>query len=81
MGQTALLPGSVFNFFAPSYVITGASLFGPEFQIYTTATSLNRVNWVNTFVFGSLGSGTTVDFSSYATQAATPPRCSRRSIR
>jgi len=30
------------------------------------------VNWVNSFVLGSVGSGTTVDFSSYATQAANP---------
>jgi hypothetical protein len=30
------------------------------------------VNWVNSLVFGSLGPGTTVDFSSYAMQAANP---------
>ena len=72
MGQTALFPGSVFNFFAPSYVITGGTLLGPEFQIYTTATAPNRVNWVNSYVFGSIGSGTTVDFSPYATQASNP---------
>ena len=72
MGQTALFPGSVFNFFAPSYVVTGGSLLGPEFQIYTTATAPNRVNWTNDYIFGSLGSGTTVDFSSYAAQASNP---------
>lgn len=70
MGQTALFPGSVFNFFAPSYVITGGNLLGPEFQIYTTATAPNRANWANDYVFGSLGSGTTVNFSSYAAQAS-----------
>jgi hypothetical protein len=53
-------------------VIPGTTQFGPEFQILTTATSLNRVNWTNSFVFGSLGSGTVVNFSSYATQAANP---------
>ena len=72
MGQNALFSPSVFNFYSPSYVIPGTTLFGPEFQILTTATSLNRVNWVNSFVFGSLGSGTMVDFSSYATQASNP---------
>ncbi len=72
MGQEALFSPSVFNFYSPSYVIPGTTMYGPEFQILTTATSLNRVNWVSSFVFGSLGSGTTVDFSSYATQAANP---------
>jgi uncharacterized protein (DUF1800 family) len=72
MGQEALFSPSVFNFYSPSYVIPGTTLYGPEFQILTTATSLNRVNFVNSFVFGSIGPGTTVDFSSYATQASNP---------
>jgi uncharacterized protein (DUF1800 family) len=72
MGQEALYAPSVFNFYSPSYVIPGTTMYGPEFQILTTATSLNRVNWVTGFVSGELGSGTTVDFSSYATQASNP---------
>ncbi len=72
MGQNALFPGSVFNFFSPNFMIPGTNLFGPEFQILTTATSLNRANFVNTFVFGSLGSGTTVNFGSLASQASNP---------
>jgi hypothetical protein len=66
------LSPSVFNFYSPNYVIPGTTMYGPEFQILTTATSLNRVNWVSNFVYGSIGSGTTVDFSSHATQAANP---------
>jgi hypothetical protein len=72
MGQNALFPGSVFNFFSPNFVVPGTSLYGPEFQILTTATTLNRANFVNTFVFGSLGSTTTVNFGSYASQASNP---------
>ena len=72
MGQNALFSPSVFNFYSPNYVIPVIIQFGPEFQILTTATSLNRVNWTNSFVFGSLGSGTVVNFSSYASQAANP---------
>ncbi len=72
MGQNALFPGSVFNFYSPNFVIPGTSLYGPEFQILTTATTLNRANFVNTFVFGSLGSTTTVNFSSYASQVPNP---------
>ncbi len=69
MGQNPLSPGSVFNFFAPSYVIPGTTSLGPEFQILTTATALNRANFVYTFAFGSLGSTTTVDFSSYGSMS------------
>ena len=72
MGQNALFPPSVFNFFSPNFAIPGTTLTGPEFQILTTATSLNRANFVNTFVFGSIGTGTTVSFSSYASQAGNP---------
>jgi uncharacterized protein (DUF1800 family) len=72
MSQQALFPGSVFNFYSPSYVITDSSLVGPEFQILTTATAPNRVNFANSFVFGSIGSGTTVDLTAYANQASNP---------
>ena len=74
MGQNPLFPASVFNFFSPSYVISESNppLLGPEFQILTTATALSRANFVNTFAFGSLSTGTTVDFSSYGTQASNP---------
>jgi uncharacterized protein (DUF1800 family) len=72
MGQTALTPGSVFNFYAPTYVIPGTTTLGPEFQILTTATSLARANFVNTFVFGSLGTGATVSYASYGTEASNP---------
>jgi uncharacterized protein (DUF1800 family) len=72
MGQTALFPGSVFNFYSPNYVINPSTLFGPEFQILTTATAPNRVNWVNAFVFGSLGGANSVDFTPYAAQAPNP---------
>jgi len=73
MGQTALTSGSVFNFYAPSYVIPQTSLLGPEFQILTTATTLARANFANSFVFGtSLGTGATVSFSTYGAEAANP---------
>jgi uncharacterized protein (DUF1800 family) len=73
MGQDPLTPASVFNFYAPNYVIPGSTLLGPEFQILTTATALSRVNFANTFIFGtSLSTGAVVDFSSYGTQASNP---------
>jgi len=69
MGQTALYPPSVFSFYSPLFRTQTGDL-APEFQLLTTATALSRVNWVNSFVFGSLGATTTVDFSSWGTQAA-----------
>lgn len=71
MGENPLFSPSVFNFYAPNYVVPGTTSLGPEFQILTTATSLNRVNWVNTFAFGNFG-GESVDFSSWAAQASNP---------
>jgi hypothetical protein len=51
-------------------------LLGPEFNIQTTATTQVRINFVNSFVFGSLGNSTgnmtTVDFTPYATLASDP---------
>jgi len=38
----------------------------------TTATTLVRANFVNSFVYGSIGSGTTVNFATYASRAANP---------
>lgn len=73
MGQTALRPPSVFNFFPPDFKIPGSvpALLGPEFALQTAATDFARINFVNTFAFGTLG-GTTVDFASYANLAANP---------
>jgi hypothetical protein len=47
-------------------------LLGPEFDLQTTATAFVKINFVNSFAFGSLGAGTTVDFTSYTTLAANP---------
>jgi len=46
-------------------------LLGPEFDLQTTATALSRINFVNSFVYWGLGSGTTVDFTAYANLAGT----------
>jgi Protein of unknown function (DUF1800) len=63
MSQSLFNSGSVFNFFPPQSLIPGTILNGPEFAIFNTATSLNRVNFINTLVYGKLSSTTTVDFT------------------
>jgi uncharacterized protein (DUF1800 family) len=72
LSEGPLRSPSVFNFFPPNFEIPGTALLGPEFNLQTTATAFVKINFVNSFVFGSLGAGTTVDFSSYNSMAANP---------
>jgi uncharacterized protein (DUF1800 family) len=72
MSEAVMDSPSVFNFFPPDYNIPGTNLTGPEFDLDTTATTLVRYNFVNSFVYGSIGAGTTVNFTSYANLAANP---------
>jgi uncharacterized protein (DUF1800 family) len=63
--------GSVFNFFPPDYLIPQTTLNGPEFAIFNTNTSLARVNFLNSIVYGSISGNTKLDFSPVVT-AGTP---------
>jgi uncharacterized protein (DUF1800 family) len=72
MSQNVLFPASVFNFFSPDYMIPSTNLIGPEFEIQNPGTATVRVNFVNQLVFGGGFTGTRVDFSNWAGQAATP---------
>jgi len=72
MSEAPLNSPSVFNFFPPDFNIPGTNLLGPEFDIDTAALTLVRANFVNSFVYGSIGAGTKVDFSAYANLAASP---------
>ncbi|MGI8987973.1 MAG: DUF1800 domain-containing protein [Bryobacteraceae bacterium] len=72
MGQELYYSPSVFSYFSPGYHISGTSLAGPEFQIYSPATAMIRADFVNSLVYGNLGSGTTADFSPYVKLAANP---------
>jgi len=72
MSESPLDSPSVFNFFPPSYNIPGTNLLGPEFDLETAATTLVRANFINSFVYGSIGTGTTVDFTAYANLSTNP---------
>jgi uncharacterized protein (DUF1800 family) len=86
MDQDIFNPASVFNYYAPTYVVPSgyitpqpsAPLTGGEFQIFDTYTSIYRANLV-TNLFGSFssplinyGPGTTIDLTSYQALAKTP---------
>jgi uncharacterized protein (DUF1800 family) len=51
MSQVAFMSPSVFNFYPPDYIVPGTSFNGPEYALYTTATAVSRINFVNTLVF------------------------------
>jgi hypothetical protein len=54
MDEDVLYSPTVFNFFPPGYVIPGETIFGPEFAIQSTATSLGRVNLAYEVVFHAM---------------------------
>src|SRR5580704_10773134 len=68
-GESLFHSASVFSYFSPQYRITGG-LLGPEFQIYTTATSTDRANLVNAVLYAKLDKSTTVDLSPFERTAA-----------
>jgi len=63
MSQNVFYAATVFNFFPPVNPIAGTTLNGPEFAIFDTNTSLQRVNFINDAVYGALGPNTQLDFS------------------
>jgi uncharacterized protein (DUF1800 family) len=78
-GEFLFNSGSVFNFFSPLYNIPAADfttppaspLSGPEFQIFTSASSLARVNDIENVLFSPIFSNSTqIDLSAYASVAA-----------
>lgn len=71
MSQDIFNSGSVFNFFPPVNLIPQTTLNGPEFAIFNTNTSLARVNFINSIVYGNISGNTKLDFSPVIT-AGTP---------
>jgi uncharacterized protein (DUF1800 family) len=71
MSEDIFNSGSVFNFFPPDNLIPQTTLNGPEFAIFNTNTSLARVNFINSAVYGGFNSGAKLDFSAVI-NAGTP---------
>ena len=73
MAQNPFYSPTVFNYYAPDYVIPGTAMPGPEFGILTTGTAISRTNFANTMVFGRINvntdpnnyipNGTSIDLS------------------
>jgi uncharacterized protein (DUF1800 family) len=59
---------SVFSYFSPLYRVQGG-LLGPEFQIYTTQTAVDRADIVNATLYGQIVPGTTANLAPFVQQA------------
>jgi uncharacterized protein (DUF1800 family) len=75
VNQFLFYSGSVFNFYPPLATIpfTQPPLFGPEFTLYNTASTLSRVNLIEQMIFFSISPGTQIDLSTIAALSNDPP--------
>jgi len=72
MGQIPFYPTSVFSYFSPVYKVRGTGtppLVGPEFQLLTTATAFERVNFIASLVSDSFSPAITVDWTPFTALA------------
>ena len=72
MGQDLFSPPSVFSYFRPNFRIQDGALFGPEFQILTGSTALERINFINVVVWNAVAPGVSLDLSVYENLADDP---------
>ena len=77
LSQNVFYSPTVFNYYAPDYIVPGPGLNGPEFAILTTGTAIARANFVNTMVFGRVNvsvpvipNGTSINFTDLQALAA-----------
>ena len=81
--QHIFRPGSVFNFYSPTYPVAGTDLVGPTFGIHSANAALERLNYL-TYLIDWGGStpnaevpnavGTKVDLSAFEADAADPAK-------
>jgi uncharacterized protein (DUF1800 family) len=72
LGQNIHMPPTVFNYYMPGTKAAASELFGPEFEILTPTTAIERANQVNSIIYGSLGNGAVVDLNNWAALANSP---------
>lgn len=77
LGQQLFYPPTVFNYFAPGYLIPAEftpslTLLGPEFQLHSPSAAVARYNLVNSMVYGNLGAGAVIDFTPFSSLGNTP---------
>jgi len=77
MEQDILFTPTVFNYFPSQYIIPQTNLYGPEFGIYDTGSTVERVNFVNTIIVNGIlpgglpGDNMTINVSAYSALTGT----------
>jgi uncharacterized protein (DUF1800 family) len=84
MDQDLFRPPTVFSYFPADYGLPGSDLFGPEFGVLSTTTSLKRANFVNLIVYTGIAKstdatqnapdGTSLNFTALQGLADNPPQ-------
>jgi hypothetical protein len=74
MKQPPFFSPSVFNFFHPNHVVEGTNLLGPEFEILDAGTTINRINFVNTYVYRTPCGNNRPNIASYVALAGNPAK-------
>jgi hypothetical protein len=78
LDQDVFRPPTVFNYYPADYVIPGTTLYGPQFGILSTTTSLRRANFANTIIYNGIGvtanspTGTQLNLTALQGLAADP---------
>lgn len=73
LGQGVLSPTTVFSFYSPLAPLPGdPSKFGPEFQIYTPALSVQRANFIYGILNSQFSSSFPVNLAPYTALAGNP---------
>ena len=65
MGQDALNPPSVFNYFSPFYKVPGFGVVAPEFQGFNASTGLSRLNFAYRAVNNQVSGNIRVDLTKW----------------
>ncbi len=64
MGQDLWNPPTVFSYYSPQYEVA-PGLLGPEFQIYSAQTALNRANFINQMLYKNGDGVSSIDLSPF----------------
>lgn len=73
LGQGVLEPNTVFSFYSPLGRLPGhPNLFGPEFQIYSPGSAIERANFIYQILVGELQGAFHVDLAPFIAVADNP---------
>ena len=72
LGQDLFRAPSVFSYFSPRYQIEDG-LLGPEFQILSTQTAIERINFIRDVLSGGFDRSTTIDLTPFSEVASDIP--------